>query len=291
IEKDMYKAINIKINYGNTFLFWRDISGVEKPDRQSTSAVKWNQRNLSPDSDKEKKVVNRFLKNVSKLNQKNTVYKKKITCSYNKENKSGENTKYKNYYDKDKRKEGHNVERSRYIESLDKKLQIIFHRLDKIEANRLRDGDKIAKSEQKNQLAVEDWLPLQRSQLQNIQPKQREGEETLRKKEEEGVLKSKGKRKEALEKGILETAMKHILKKKIYKTRVARDGKKRPRLDKSIIELGRWVRKGKRKIGRDMTEEDRKNFGLFRKNIRKKFQIEIENIDGKWEDKDIEDLS
>ncbi|CAG8772108.1 34379_t:CDS:2, partial [Gigaspora margarita] len=48
---------------------------------------------------------------------------------------------------------------------------------------------------------------------------------------------------------------------------------------------------GKRKIGSDMTEEDRKDFGLFRENIRKKFQIEIENIGGKWEDKDIENLS
>ncbi|CAG8762082.1 45675_t:CDS:2, partial [Gigaspora margarita] len=95
----------------------------------------------------------------------------------------------------------------------------------------------------------------------------------------------------ALEKGILETAMKHILKKKICKTKVARDGKKRPRLDKLIIELGRWVRKGKRKIGKDMTKEDKKNFGLFRKNIRKKFQIKIENISEKWEDKNIEDLS
>src|SRR5260363_107885 len=40
-----------------------------------------------------------------------------------------------------------------------------------------------------------------------------------------------------------------------------------------------------------MTEEDRKDFGLFKENIRKKFQIEIENIGEKWEDKDIEDLS
>ncbi|CAG8789619.1 46269_t:CDS:2, partial [Gigaspora margarita] len=96
---------------------------------------------------------------------------------------------------------------------------------------------------------------------------------------------------EALEKGILKTTIKHILKKKIYKTRAAKDGKKRPRLDKLIVELDRLVRKGKRKIGSDMTKEDRKNVGLFRENIRKKFQIEIENIDGKWEDKDIKDLS
>ncbi|CAG8660803.1 18055_t:CDS:2 [Gigaspora margarita] len=118
--EDMYKAINRKINYGNTFLFWRDISRVERPDRRSTSAIKWNQRNLSPDSDK----------------------RKKITHSHNKENESGETTKFKNHYDEDKRKEGHNVERSRYIESLDEKLQIILQKLDKIEANRSKDGDK-----------------------------------------------------------------------------------------------------------------------------------------------------
>ncbi|CAG8689482.1 36860_t:CDS:2, partial [Gigaspora margarita] len=305
ILEDMHKAINIKINYGNTFLFWRDISGVERPDRRSTSAIKWNRKNLPPDSDKEKKVVNGFSKNASKLNQKNILYEKKIMHSHNKENESGETTKFKNQYDEDKRKEGHNAERSRYIESLDKKLQIILQRLDKIEANRLRDGDKIAKGEQKNQLAVEDWLPLQRSQSQNIQPKQKEGEETGCAKEEEVELykritrvgavkkwlidknlmvedKTEGALDsiwEALEKGILETAIKHIPKKKICKTRVARDGKKGPRLDKLIIELGR-----------DMTKEDRKDFGLFRKNIKKKFQIEIENIGRKWEDKDIENL-
>ncbi|CAG8510923.1 11783_t:CDS:2 [Gigaspora margarita] len=271
-EEDIYKAINIKINYSNTFFFWRDISEVERPDRRSTSAAKWNQRNLSPDSNKGKKVVNGFSKNASKLNQKNTLYEKKITRSHNKENESGETTKYKNYYNEDKKKEGHNVERSSYIEKYlerDRGPQSLL---------------TVAKSKQKNQLAVEDWLPLQRSQIQNIQPKQREGEEALREKEEEGVLKSKGKKKaraedqeenkenrEVLKKGILETAMKHIPKKKICKTRVARDGKKRPRLDKLIIELGRWIRKDKRKIGRDMTEEDRKNFGLFRENIRKKF--------------------
>ncbi|CAG8842537.1 12888_t:CDS:2, partial [Gigaspora margarita] len=104
-SEDMYKAINIKINYSNTFLFWRDISGG-------------------------KKVVNGFLKNTSKLNQKNTLYEKKITCSHNKKNES------------------------------DEKLQIILQRLDKIE------------------------------------PKQKEGEETLREKEEGDVLKSKGDQEE-----------------------------------------------------------------------------------------------
>ncbi|CAG8843454.1 20386_t:CDS:2, partial [Gigaspora margarita] len=141
-EEDMYKAINIKINYGNTFLFWRDISEVERPDRRSTSAVKWNWRNLLPDSDKRKKVVNGFSKNALKLNQKNTLYEKKITCSHNKENVSGKTTKYKNHYDEDKRKKDYNVERLRYIKGLDEKLQIILQRLDKIEANRSRDGDK-----------------------------------------------------------------------------------------------------------------------------------------------------
>ncbi|CAG8842666.1 35641_t:CDS:2, partial [Gigaspora margarita] len=63
---------------------------------------------------------------------------------------------------------------------------------------------------------------------------------------------------EALEKSILETMMKHILKKKIYKTKAIRDSKKKSRLDKLIVELGKWVRKGKKKIGSDMTEEDKK---------------------------------
>ncbi|CAG8653562.1 1248_t:CDS:2 [Gigaspora margarita] len=171
--------------------------------------AKWNRRNLSPDSDKGKKVANGFSKNSLKLNQKNTLYKEKITCSYNKKNKLGETTKYKNHYDEDKRKEGYNIERSKYIESLDEKLQIILQRLDKIEANRSRIGDKsiwkeietpqslltVAKGERKNQLAVEDWLPLQRSQLQNIQPKQREGEEMEREKEEGGVFRTKEKRR------------------------------------------------------------------------------------------------
>ncbi|CAG8793152.1 32811_t:CDS:2, partial [Gigaspora margarita] len=90
---------------------------------------------------------------------------------------------------------------------------------------------------------------------------------------------------------IVEDEMKAYSKKKIHETRATRDGKKRLRLDKLIIELDRWVRKGKRKIERDMTKEDRKDFGLFRENIRKKFQIKIENIGKKWEDKNIEDLS
>ncbi|CAG8726975.1 403_t:CDS:2, partial [Gigaspora margarita] len=102
-----------------------------------------------------KKVVNGFSKNALKLNQKNTLYEKKITHSHNKENVIGKTTKYKNHYDEDKRKEGHNVERSRYIEGLDEKLQIILQRLDKIE------------------------------------PKQREGEETVHEKEEDDVLRSK----------------------------------------------------------------------------------------------------
>ncbi|CAG8836852.1 28723_t:CDS:2, partial [Gigaspora margarita] len=44
---------------------------------------------------------------------------------------------------------------------------------------------------------------------------------------------------EALEKSILKTAMKHMPKKKICKTKATRDGKKRPRLDKLIVELDR----------------------------------------------------
>ncbi|CAG8802064.1 27782_t:CDS:2, partial [Gigaspora margarita] len=53
---------------------------------------------------------------------------------------------------------------------------------------------------------------------------------------------------EVLEKSILEIVMKHILKKKIYKTKAARDGKKRPKLDKLIVELdGSLVRTSTKK--------------------------------------------
>ncbi|CAG8584794.1 17356_t:CDS:2 [Gigaspora margarita] len=235
--------------------------------------VKWNRRNLSPDSDKRKKVVNRFSKNASKLNQKNTLYEKKITCSHNKENESGETTKYKNHYDEDKRKEGHNVKRSRYIESLDEKLQIILQRLDKIEANRSRDGNKkeeemvckkekggVLRSKGKRKVRAED------------QDKNRENREEARIKQLKRVTKDKNLMVEEEMEGALDSIWEALEK------------------DKLIIELGRWVRKGKRKIGRDMTKEDRKDFGLFRENIRKKFQIEIENIGRKWKDKEIEDL-
>ncbi|CAG8689589.1 9661_t:CDS:2 [Gigaspora margarita] len=58
--------------------------------------------------------------------------------------------------------------------------------------------------------------------------------------------------------------------KKISKTGVARDGKKRSKLDKLIVELGRWVKKDKRKINSDITKENRKDFRLFRENIKKK---------------------
>ncbi|CAG8857140.1 12297_t:CDS:2, partial [Gigaspora margarita] len=42
-----------------------------------------------------------------------------------------------------------------------------------------------------------------------------------------------------------------------------RDGKKKSRLDKLIVELGKWVRKGKKKIESDITEEDRKFLGYL----------------------------
>ncbi|CAG8807183.1 42714_t:CDS:2, partial [Gigaspora margarita] len=56
---------------------------------------------------------------------------------------------------------------------------------------------------------------------------------------------------EILEKSILKTVIKHIPKKKICKTRVTRNSKKRSRLDKLIVELGRWVKKDKRKIEKE----------------------------------------
>ncbi|CAG8795873.1 34080_t:CDS:2, partial [Gigaspora margarita] len=213
-----------------------------------------NRRNPSPDSDKEKKVVNRFSKSISKLNQKNTLYEKKITCSYyNKENESGKNTKYKNYYDEDKRKEGHNVKRSRYIESLDEKLQIIFQRLDKIEANRLRDGDKKANYKTFSQNKEKEKKHCMKKKKKVYSEAKLIDKNPIVEDKIEGALDSIW---EALEKDILETAMKHIPKKKICKTKVTRDGKKRPRLDKLIIELGRWKkvpdrdRKHRQKMGK-----------------------------------------
>ncbi|CAG8840993.1 75_t:CDS:2, partial [Gigaspora margarita] len=79
------------------------------------------------------------------------------------------------------------------------------------------------------------------------------------------------KKKEALEKSILETTIKHILKKKIYKTKATRDGKKKSRLNKLIVELGKWVRKDKKKIGSDMTEEDRKQGRMIASLLEKPF--------------------
>ncbi|CAG8828973.1 30029_t:CDS:2 [Gigaspora margarita] len=205
-QEDMYKAISIKINYGNTFLFWRDITGMKRPDKQSFSIAKWNQRNQLPVSDKEKKAVNGFLKNSSNLNQKNTFNKKMITLFYNKENKLEELTKYKNYYNRNKRKKSYNREKYIYMESLDEKLQIILQRLDKIEANRSRFGDKIAKGEQKNQLVAEDWLSLQRSQLQTKdQKKNKENREETKTKQLKRVTKGNDlKDKRKTEKSLVE---------------------------------------------------------------------------------------
>ncbi|CAG8797329.1 31841_t:CDS:2, partial [Gigaspora margarita] len=81
---------------------------------QKENSKKWNQKNLLPDSNKEKKMVNRILKSSPKLNQKSIYKEKKITFLYNKENELA--MKYKNYYDKDKRKESYNGEKSIYIE-------------------------------------------------------------------------------------------------------------------------------------------------------------------------------
>ncbi|CAG8676520.1 41865_t:CDS:2, partial [Gigaspora margarita] len=309
---------------------------------------------------------------MKRYGKKNTLYEKKITHSHNKENVSGKTTKYKNHYNEDKRKEGYNVERSRYIESLDEKLQIILQRLDKIEANRSRDGNKSTwkkmgppiasnsckESKDKRKVRAEDQKENKKNrkearmkQLKRVT----KGDNSKGRRQncefifmgdfntmvdDKGTTeKPKGKNKgktlpivnwfgrqscydtyrtlnpqklykritrvgtvkkwlidknlmvedekevaldsiwEALEKGILETAMKHIPKKKICKTRVTRDSKKRPRLDKLIIELDRWEkvsdrdRKHRQKIGR---QEHR---GLERICIERRCQM----IDGEQE--------
>ncbi|CAG8853765.1 18384_t:CDS:2, partial [Gigaspora margarita] len=93
---------------------------------------------------------------------KNTFNEKKITLFHNKENELGE------------------TQSTKIIMIETKERRIII--------------EKIVKNEQKNQLAVKDWLPLQRSQLQNIQLKQREGDKA----EQENDSRGKKKTEESL---------------------------------------------------------------------------------------------
>ncbi|CAG8619802.1 23854_t:CDS:2 [Gigaspora rosea] len=93
-----------------------------------------------------------------------------------------------------------------------------------------------------------------------------------------------------IEKSILETAMKHISKKKICNTKSSKINRKRPRLDKIIVELSRWVKYARKKVGNEITEKEKEDFEKFKENIKKKYQVELGNIDNKWEEKDVEDL-
>ncbi|CAG8769407.1 20456_t:CDS:1, partial [Gigaspora rosea] len=55
-------------------------------------------------------------------------------------------------------------------------------------------------------------------------------------------------------------------------------------------ELSRWVKYAKKKVGNRITKEEKEDFEKFRENIKKKYQVELENIGNKWEEKDVEDL-
>ncbi|CAG8753279.1 19522_t:CDS:1, partial [Gigaspora rosea] len=67
-----------------------------------------------------------------------------------------------------------------------------------------------------------------------------------------------------IEKSILETAMKHIPKKKICNTKSFKINRKRPRLDKIIVELSRWVKYTRKKVGNKVTEEEKEDFEKFK---------------------------
>ncbi|CAG8841306.1 10948_t:CDS:2, partial [Gigaspora margarita] len=78
---------------------------------------------------------------------------------------------------------------------------------------------------------------------------------------------------EALKKSILEIAIKHISKKKICKTRAAKDSKKRPRLDKLIVELDRW-----REHQEKVPDRDRKYKWEMERQGHRELKIEKEKI-------------
>ncbi|CAG8578522.1 41924_t:CDS:2 [Gigaspora margarita] len=137
----------------------KDKAGVEGLENLHLTIEKGNRRTSIPDSDKGKRI------------EENTMKKKKGVFSHNKENEVVEHIRHKDSYSRSKKKESYNEEKMIYIKSLDEKLQIILQKLDKIESNKSRECERIVKGTQKNQLVIGDWLPLQRSQLQNIQQK------------------------------------------------------------------------------------------------------------------------
>ncbi|CAG8799805.1 12810_t:CDS:2, partial [Gigaspora rosea] len=64
----------------------------------------------------------------------------------------------------------------------------------------------------------------------------------------------------------------------------ALDSMKRPRLDKIIVELSRWVKYAKKKVGNEVMKEEKEDFEKFREYIKKKYQEEkdIEGLRGWW---------
>ncbi|CAG8763456.1 9553_t:CDS:1, partial [Gigaspora rosea] len=45
-----------------------------------------------------------------------------------------------------------------------------------------------------------------------------------------------------------------------------------------------------KKVGNEVMEEEKEDFKKFKENIKKKCQVELENIDNKWKEKGVEDL-
>ncbi|CAG8763449.1 15854_t:CDS:2, partial [Gigaspora rosea] len=171
-EEDMIKAFNTKINYGNTLLFWRDMTGGNRTERQNILTEKRNRDNPYLE---DKKEVRKEIKYCSKITKRpwqgstrrilRTIKKMKLQnnevkgTSIKKREEIAQDTRGK--VRRDPIASGEN--RSEQIRGRQRRYP-----------KRKRGAQtllKVAKVVQKKQLAVGDWLPLQRSQLQNNQPK------------------------------------------------------------------------------------------------------------------------
>ncbi|CAG8794881.1 21077_t:CDS:1, partial [Gigaspora rosea] len=122
-----------------------------------------------------------IVKTPSKINQKNTTKEKKEAFSYNKENETTEQLRHRSYQGENKRnstKEKKEYHTTKYLKKVTRSPIMLGENRSK-QFKRIEDTQKrergtkplliVAKVVQKKHLAVGNWLPSQRSQLQNIQ--------------------------------------------------------------------------------------------------------------------------
>ncbi|CAG8743704.1 11186_t:CDS:2, partial [Gigaspora rosea] len=89
-EEDMIKAFNTKINYGNTLLFWKDMAGGNRAERQNILTEKRNRDNPYLEDKKWKRTSWKKNKVLFKNNQKTTLRFNKKDVVHNKENETTE---------------------------------------------------------------------------------------------------------------------------------------------------------------------------------------------------------